>query len=132
VASRRIKYPSPRYREPIIIDPEAFEWLSVEGADGVEQKLFGVFNERRASASQIRMASGSNLVLRTDGGPLLTYVLEGVLELDGISLKDGSALEVLRGEEAAVRALQDTLLITFTMSDFSSRSGNAQPERRAA
>ncbi len=129
---RDIKYPAPRYREPIIIDPEAFEWLPVSQSPGVEIKLFGVFGERRAAASQIKLASGSNFDLTTDGGPLLAYVLSGTLRADGRDLGVGSAVEALFGERVPVSAPEDTLLVTFAMSDFCSMSAKETSMAKSA
>lgn len=115
---KKIEYCKPRYREPIVIDPEAFSWIPAEGHPGVAVREFGVFGERRAATSQIRLKSGSHYTLTTNSGPLLVYVLTGALEYENRSYPEGSAMEVVKGDHAKVSATGDTLLLTFTMPDF--------------
>jgi hypothetical protein len=56
VYGRRMDYPKPRYRDPIMLDPENYDWLAVAGATGVRQKPFGTFTERESSAVLIELA----------------------------------------------------------------------------
>src|SRR5262249_40413746 len=50
VNGRPMVYPKPRYPQPIFMDPANYEWVPVEAAPGVAEKLLGVFTERRSEA----------------------------------------------------------------------------------
>ena len=56
VNKRPMNYPAQRYHDPIMMSPEHFEWVPVEGAPGVCEKLMGVFTERRCEARFLRLA----------------------------------------------------------------------------
>src|SRR5690349_17276031 len=45
---RPMVYPKPRYEHPVFMDPAAYDWAAVDGVQGVEEKLLGIFTERRA------------------------------------------------------------------------------------
>ena len=126
VSGHPVHYPAPRYREPIIIQPEAFQWSSHEGQPGVDRRLFGVFNERGASASQYRLAQGATLTLPSTGGSVLVFLDSGQLEIEATPYSAYTAIEVSHGETATLTALEDSVLLTFTMSDFSLADGGAE------
>src|SRR5262245_3564316 len=50
VNNRPMTYPAPRYHEPIMMSPDHFNWVPVEGVPGVCEKLMGVFTERSCEA----------------------------------------------------------------------------------
>jgi hypothetical protein len=56
VNRRPMKYPPQRYLDPILMSPDHFEWVPVEGAPGVCEKLMGVFTERKCEARFLRLA----------------------------------------------------------------------------
>ena len=53
INSARCVYPKPRYPQPIMMDPTNFDWVPVEGAPGVSEKLLGVFTERRSEVGLV-------------------------------------------------------------------------------
>ena len=55
VNDRPMVYPKPRYPQPIFMDPATYDWVPVEGAPGVAEKLLGVFTERRSEVGQVRI-----------------------------------------------------------------------------
>ena len=50
-----LKYPRPRYSHPIVADPRRFNWLPLEGADGVDRKWLGAFSERGVWVEMVRL-----------------------------------------------------------------------------
>lgn len=60
VFGAKLKYPHPRYRNPIIANPERFNWLRVTGASGVDHKFLGAFSERGVWIEMIRLAQGAH------------------------------------------------------------------------
>lgn len=71
---RPMKYPSPRYNDPVMMNPEYFDWVPVEGAPGVYDKLMGVFTERRSSVRFIKVDPQARLKAH---GRALYVVLSG-------------------------------------------------------
>jgi len=51
----KMKYPRPRYREPIIIDPRGFSWLYKADAPQIYHKFLGAFSERGLWIEMLRI-----------------------------------------------------------------------------
>src|SRR5262249_10088806 len=71
---RPMKYPAQRYHDPIMMAPEHFDWVPVEGAPGVCEKLMGVFTERGCEARFLRLAPAARIPAP---GRKLYFVLTG-------------------------------------------------------
>src|SRR5690606_4574823 len=52
---QKLKYPRPRYNEPIIMFPEAYSYRDVPGEPGVARKLLGRFGERELEVGFLRL-----------------------------------------------------------------------------
>jgi len=77
-----VKFPRPRYRSVLIMNPEHFNWLPVPEADRVERKYFGSFTERAFWIEQVKVDSGAKWVSATDAGRRLIVVLSGEATVD--------------------------------------------------
>src|SRR5258707_11915960 len=72
-------YPAPRYHEPIMMSPDHFDGVAVEGVPGVCEKLMGIFTERSCEARFLRLAPQARMpaparkvyfvLTATDGSP---------------------------------------------------------------
>ena len=67
-------YPKPRYRDPIMVDPENYEWLPLADMPGVREKPLGTFTERQCAATLIKLARGATY---RAGGRSVYLVLSG-------------------------------------------------------
>jgi hypothetical protein len=74
VNKRPMKYPAQRYHDPIMMSPEHFDWVPIEGAPGVCEKLMGVFTERGCEARFFRLAPSARIPAP---GRKLYFVLTG-------------------------------------------------------
>ena len=74
VNKRPMKYPAQRYHDPIMMSPEHFDWVPVEGVPGVCEKLMGVFTERGCDARFLRLAPSARIPAP---GRKLYFVLTG-------------------------------------------------------
>ena len=72
VNGRPMVYPKPRYPQPIFMDPATYDWVPVEGAPGVCEKLLGVFTERRSEAGFFRLDAGASFAARGKGVYVVT------------------------------------------------------------
>ena len=52
---RPMVYPAPRYTKPVFMNATHYDWIPVEGAPGVFEKLLGVFTERRTQAGFLKL-----------------------------------------------------------------------------
>jgi len=120
VRGRRIEYVRARYQEPITIDPEAFAWDAVPGASGVEQKQFGLFNERGTAAFQTRLAKNARHVCTADRGRKLLVVLKGAVTQEGTSYGPFSGFNLSPGESVALAGASEdpTVILTLQLAQF--------------
>lgn len=102
VVGKRLVYPQGRYLKPVILRPEAFAYRPVPGAQGVEEKLLGVFNERKTGISLWRYTSGGVRTYSPQTRTLL-YVKSGAVNIDEQRLNPKFAAEIGAGETVHIK-----------------------------
>lgn len=117
IHGRPLVYPKPRLRQPVLMNPQAFDWLPT-GEPGVMHRELGRFNERGTGVSQTRIASGTQAVLDPQGTIRLVYVLEGQGFVDDHALVPGCAFEVTSAQRPTVRATQQLVLLDLWLPRF--------------
>jgi len=115
VTGRPIDYPKPRYKAPVVIRPEAFDWREVEGFAGARRKALGVFPGRDLGLDFYALDSGA--VFRLDGARALrlVFVRTGRGRCAGEPYERFSALRLDPGEAAAFAAEDATELFLITL-----------------
>ena len=114
VHGRRMDYPKPRYRDPIMVDPQNYDWLAVDGMPGVRQKPLGTFTERACAAALLTMARGATY----RGAPRGVYlVLSGSGVVGATPYRALTAFHLDEGEAADVVAREETELLRLTLPD---------------
>lgn len=98
---RPMVYPKPRYSRPVFMDPENYQWLPREGADGVMEKILGVFTECRTETGFLKLDSGAALEARGRG---LFFVVSGAGKVAGEPFRRYTTLFLERGETAKFKA----------------------------
>jgi hypothetical protein len=92
VNKRPMNYPAQRYHDPIMMSPEHFEWVPVEGAPGVCERLM----------ARIRAT-----------GRKIYFVLTGDGQVGGQAYRRHTTVFCEREEEAAVEAETPTEILVF-------------------
>jgi hypothetical protein len=110
VNKRPMTYPAPRYQDPIMMHPEHFEWVPVEGAPGVCEKLMGVFTERRCEARLLRLAPQARMLAP---GRKTYFVLTGDGRAGEHPYRHYTAVFCEQGEEVAFEAEAPTEILVF-------------------
>lgn len=120
VNQKPIEYVRPRYRAPIHLQPDAFEWQeAADGTPGAFLKPLGTFTERSIELAQMKLASGAVMdVTRRDGIRLL-YVLSGNGTCNGNLWETGTAIEIAPGESASLFAEKESMIFTLGLPVFS-------------
>lgn len=108
VFGSNLRYPRPRYRSVIFIDPTSFNWLPV--AAGVEQRYMGAFSERGVWIEMIRIRADAVWTSVDSRGVRLLTVLDGDGAAQGQPIRYLSALQVEAGETVTLRAARDMSL----------------------
>ena len=101
---REMVYPKGRYDAPIMMESASYKWAPVKGANGVSEKLFGVWTERRTEAGLVRLEAGASYDVNGRG---IYLVLSGAGECEGKALKQYSAVYLDHDEHATLASTRD-------------------------
>jgi hypothetical protein len=80
---RKLVFPKPRYRTPVMMNVENFSWIPHRRRPGVEVKHLGTFSEYRSSVGFLRMESGSSFDAELHEDAEIRYLLEGSVHYGG-------------------------------------------------
>jgi hypothetical protein len=131
IAGRPMVYPKPRYDVPILMHPEASEWLPVEGSSGVFEKPMGAFTERQASARFLKLEPGA--ILSLTGKRDILFVVSGTGKVKGGAKSDPlrahTTLYLEPGARAELEAKQEIEILHMRLPDLSGVRGWTRSER---
>jgi hypothetical protein len=129
VHGRRMDYPKPRYRDPIMVDPENYDWLSVAGVEGVRQKRLGTFTERECAATVIELAPGA---MYRAGGPSVYLFLSGAGTIGREAYRSLTALHLEAGETAEFAARETTEVLRLVLPNLAGLDSKYRTSAEAA
>ena len=108
---RRIKYPKKRLEKPLLVNPDAFEWLDVASAAGVRTKRLWDFGANALACSLYQLGPKSAVAL---SGPLTAFVLAGAGEVAEHRYAKYDALHLAAAEKARIEAREESELLVMT------------------
>jgi len=129
VHGRRMDYPKPRYRDPIMVDPENYEWLPIAGVPGASEKSLGTFTERECAAVLFKLAPGTTY---RAGGRSVYLVLSGAGRVGEQSYRSLTAIHLSSGEAAEFTARESTELLQLVLPDLAGLDANRHTRAEAA
>ncbi|MDB5568830.1 MAG: hypothetical protein JWN93_13 [Hyphomicrobiales bacterium] len=127
VRQREMVYPPPRYQTPILMRTDSFDWTPA--AEGVGEKLFGVFTERRAQASMLKLEDEARHEIAGRG---LWIVLDGAGSVGPDPLRACTAIFLDRDERTQVAASGTLLLLHFGLPEIPGAQALERPRAEAA
>lgn len=125
VNKRPMKYPEPRYNDPIMMNPAHFDWVPVDGAPGVYDKLMGVFTERRTQTGFIKLDSGARYKAH---GRAIYVVLSGEGQVGGEDYRRFTTVYCDEGDDPAFTAISESEILMLGLP----RLGQAERQAVAA
>ena len=111
---RPMIYPEPQYNGPILMDPQNYRWMPLDGAPGVEEKALGAFTDCAIRAAQYKLDPGA--AFRATGRGLYV-VLSGSGDLEGERYKRLTALHLETGESATYHATETSEILLLGLPD---------------
>ncbi|MEO6377324.1 MAG: hypothetical protein ABIO37_04785, partial [Caulobacteraceae bacterium] len=108
VTGRDIDYPIPRYKTPIVMRPEAFDWRTAEA--GVRTRALGRFPERDLALDMIALDAGAAHAFGGSTDRRLVFVLRGDGRCGEAGYSAQTAVRLEPGEAAGFAAATDTEL----------------------
>lgn len=118
---RKLEYPVPKYRHPLLLDSDAFSWQTVDQdtSEGVKIKPLGIFSDSSVSASFVQLQAGT-LNLHPKKAIQLLFVCSGTAKVNGEDIREQSAVQLNPGEEAHLSAEREgAKVLHFTLPSFS-------------
>jgi hypothetical protein len=110
VNKRPMKYPEPRYNDPIMMNPAHFGWVPVEGTPGVYDKLMGVFTERRCQALFLKLDPQAKYRAH---GRCIYVVLNGAGQVAGEPYRRFTTVMCEEGDDPSFSATADTQILVL-------------------
>jgi hypothetical protein len=132
LTGRPLKYPKPRYDVPILMHPDNFEWVPVEGQPGAYEKVMGVFTERRSQAGFVRLDPGA--AYTAGGGRDIFFAIAGEGKVGNDSYRKFSSVQLDPDEQAVFKAKEATEFLHLrlpNLTDLAQRE-RGQAEREVA
>lgn len=123
IYQRPIEFPKARYEKPVFMDSAHFAWVPVDGQKGVEEKLLGVFTERRTEVGFLKLDSG---VSYTAKGRCIIIAQSGAGTVGDKPLMKMTAVYLDKGETARFTASETTVLLRMGLPNL---AGMALPKR---
>lgn len=125
VNKRPMKYPEPRYNDPIMMNPAHFDWVPVDGSPGVYDRLMGTFTERRCEAVFLKLDPQAKY--RTHGRSVYV-VLKGDGQVAGEPYRGLTTVMCDEGDDPAFSATAETEILLLGLP----RLGQAVRQAAAA
>jgi hypothetical protein len=130
-ANRRpMAYPQTRYDNPVLMCPDGFEWVPIDGADGVFQKHLGTYSECESGASMIKNDAGARF--DASGGRDIYFVLKGSGEIGGAPYRRSTTVYLDDGERTTFSAGEVTEILHFHLPDVKAIEARAGASALAA
>jgi hypothetical protein len=129
VHGKRMDYPKPRYREPIMVDPANYEWLPVAGMPGVTEKPLGTFTERQCGITLVKLARGA---IYRAGGRSVYLMLSGSGIAHDAGYRRNTALHLDEGGETDVVARDETEMVRLVLPDLANLQAHQPAQVEAA
>ncbi|HUB97763.1 MAG TPA: hypothetical protein VL993_17705 [Stellaceae bacterium] len=89
LTGRALEFPEGRFRQPVIMLPEAYRWRPDARFAGVERKHLGTFAENRTGLGLVRLLPGTRIPAAVQDDAEIRYVLEGSIRYDGKTWQGG-------------------------------------------
>ena len=108
VNKRPMKYPAPRYNDPIMMNPQNFEWVPVDGSPGVYDRLMGAFTERRCETLFLKLDPQAKYRAH---GRSVYVVLKGEGQVAGEPYRRLTTVMCDEGDDPAFSATTETEIL---------------------
>jgi hypothetical protein len=111
---RKLEYPAPQYSRPVLMNPKAYRWMPLEGAEGVEEKALGTFSDCKIRCASYRLHPGAHF---TAAGRGMYLVLSGRGSIAGQTFRPYTAVYLDSGETGTFKATESAEILLLGMPD---------------
>jgi hypothetical protein len=111
----KLIYPTPRYPQPVMMEPAGFSWRQRPGT-GVSQKVLGRFTEDDVYVSNNRWDEDGGVLTLSSERTQLLWIIDGNLAIDGASYQPETAIISEYGETSVLSGALDTQAVVFGLA----------------
>jgi hypothetical protein len=111
----KLVYPTPRYSQPVMMEPDGFSWRPVLGT-GVSQKVLGRFTEDDVYVSNYRWDQAGGVLTLSPERTQLLWIIDGQLTANRGSYDPATVIISEYGESTALEGEQDTQAVVFGLA----------------
>ncbi len=134
--SKKLTFPAPRYRAPVMMLPQYYRWVADRKRPGVETKHLGTFTELRTGIGFFRLQPHAVLAAGTEPEAEIRYLVDGAFSYAGKNWGIGTYMFIPPGAETGALA-SSTGATFFTISlpliaEFAARQRENSAARVAA
>lgn len=126
IMKRNIEYPKPRYAAPILMHPDIFDWVPINGEPGVSKKFMGRFTERQTGASFLSLEPDAQHAVT--GNRDIYFVLSGKGTVGPERYSTYTTVFLDRGEVATMTASEQTEFLQFSLPDLTGMTCSFETE----
>ena len=116
VTGRPIDYPKPRYKAPIIVRPDGFDWRPETEFPGASRKRLAVFPERGLELSLLALEPGATWWFGPAPERVLLFVRSGEGRLQGEGYETWSAARIEPGEAVEIAAAAPSEILVISVA----------------
>jgi hypothetical protein len=87
---KKLTFPTPRYRSPVMMQPQHYRWAPDRDRPGIETKHLGTFTELRTGIGFFRLLPGASLAAEGHRDAEIRYCIEGSFSYDGKNWGEGA------------------------------------------
>lgn len=133
---KKLAFPKPRYRAPVMMQPQYYSWLPDRERPGIETKHLGTFNEMRTGMGFFRLLPGARLAAGKQKDAELRYLVEGGCSYGGQKYGEGTYLYLPPGAETDAFASENGATFFYIslplIAEFAARQQEKTDQRAAA
>lgn len=111
VMERPVVYPAPRFKGPVVMQPQNFAWAPLAGQQGIRRKPLGTFSERGAALEKLAIDQAASHELTASADRRLIFITQG----EGNGYLRHTAIRLDPGETLTLEAETDTELLLITL-----------------
>ena len=108
---RKLVYPTPRYPQPVIMEPEGFAWRPIGG--GVSVKTLGRFTENDVYVANYVWDKADGVLNLTPERTQLLWIIDGHLTVEGVVYEPATVIFSEFGEKTALVGTADAHAVVF-------------------
>jgi hypothetical protein len=111
----KLVYPTPRYAQPVMMEPDGFPWRPVPGA-GVSHKVLGRFTEDDVYLANYRWDEPGGVLTLTPERTQLLWIIDGRLTANGEAYDPETVIISELGESTPLAGTQNTQAVVFGLT----------------